>query len=268
MGRPLYNQLVSYYELVEGRDWTGEVNLIASILRRYGSRSVIDLGCGTGHHVRALTRHGFRAAGIDISKPNIRFARRKARMENIEAPFIAGSYYDYHPRTPFDAAVCLNWSIPVKNDAVRSFLDNTNNLLRLGGLLLFDFERVSQICWADVGKPITESWSLPDKVIVRVSVGRIVANVLYSRDVYIIYPKLGKASIPNEQLRYEASGAKGVQLYVDNSCVRFFSIPEIRGLAKQSGFVIVSNHFLDRNKYKRNYVVLKKTSQIHSRILS
>jgi SAM-dependent methyltransferase len=259
MERPLYNQLVPYYELVEGRDWRGEVDLITSILRRHNSKSIVDLGCGTGHHVRALAKLGFRATGIDISNPSIRFARRKAKEENAEATFLVGSYYDYRPSELFDAALCLNWSIPVRDDAVRRFLDNTNALLRPGGLLIFDFERVSQICWADVGKPITESWSLPDKVIVRVSVGRILSNILYSRDVYVIYPKLSKASIPNEQSRYQASRTKQVQLYIDNSCVRFFSMPEIRIIAKRSGFRIIDSHFLRRHKYKRNYVALRKT---------
>ena len=44
MNRPLYSQLVAYYELVEGRDWKSEVNLIGSVLTNYGSESVVDLG--------------------------------------------------------------------------------------------------------------------------------------------------------------------------------------------------------------------------------
>ena len=34
MNRPLYNQLVTYYELIEGRDWQSEIKLITSILKR------------------------------------------------------------------------------------------------------------------------------------------------------------------------------------------------------------------------------------------
>lgn len=259
MDRPLYSQLVAYYELIEGRDWQREISLITSILRNHGSKSLVDLGCGTGYHVRALTKLGFEVTGIDISKQNIRFARKKAEEENIHPRFVVGSYYEYRPERSFDVALCLNWSIPVRDDEVKRFLDNTYSLLRPGGLLIFDFERVSQIVWSDVGKGITESWDQGRKLIVRASVGQMVSNVLYSRDVYIIYSKFSKLTLPDERSRYEAGGrSKHVQIYVDSSCVRFLSMLEIRDFARHSGFKAIDSFVLPRNKYKRNYVVLKK----------
>lgn len=259
MDRPLYNQLVSYYEIVEGRDWRSEIDLIASILKGHGSKSLVDLGCGTGYHVRALSRLGFEATGIDISKQNIRFARENAGLERGNASFVVGSYYDYHPAENCDAALCLNWSIPVKDSEVKRFLRNTHSLLQTGGLLIFDFERASEIVWDDVGKPITELWDLGGKVIVRVSVGRIVSNVLRSRDFYIVYSKFPESSRPNERSRYQLSRRRAdAQLYVDNSYVRFFSMSEIRDFARDSRFRVIGNFVLPRKKYKRNYVVLKK----------
>src|SRR5208337_3014542 len=83
MNRPLYSELVPYYELIEGRDWQKEINLIKSILVDHHCKSSIDLGCGTGYHARALTRLGFEMTGIDISKQNIQFARRNARIEKV-----------------------------------------------------------------------------------------------------------------------------------------------------------------------------------------
>lgn len=261
MNRPLYSQLVPYYELIEGRDWQTEIRLIASILRNHGSKSLVDLGCGTGYHVRALTKLGFRATGIDISKQNIRFARKKAEEENTRPSFVVGSYYEYRPRGKFDVALCLNWSIPVRDVEVKRFLDNTYSLLRPGGLLIFDFERISQIAWNDVGKAIAESWAQGRNLIARVSVGQIVSNVLYSSDVYIIYSKFSERILPNERSRYEtAKMSKHVQIYVDSSCVRFFSMSEIREFARHSGFRAIASFVLPRNKYKRNYVVLRKIS--------
>lgn len=260
MDRPLYNQLVPYYELVEGRDWQSEIRLIASFLRSRGSESVVDLGCGTGYHVRALTKLGFKVAGVDISKQNILFARRMAKVENVHPHFIVGSYYEYHPPGVFDAALCLNWSIPVRNDQVKRFLDNTNSFLRHGGYLIFDYERISQIAWGDVGKPITESWNLGRELVVRVSVGRLISNVLYSEDVYILYSKSSKLTEPSERSRYEAADTGNVRIFIDNSCVRFFSVSELRKFAKQSGFRVVANFHLPRMKYDRNYTVLMKIS--------
>ena len=259
MNRPLYNQLVDYYEIVEGRDWKAEVDLLAFILQGRKCKSVVDLGCGTGFHVRALAKCGFKTLGVDISKQNIAYAKRKARQERIRPSYVVASYYRFRPREPFDAAICLNWSIPVRDNEVKRFLENTYALLRPGGILIFDYEKTSQIVMSDVGQAITESWKVDHDLIVRSSVGQLNSNVLFSRDVYLIYPNASRQTAPSERIRYEASKpSNDVQVYCDRSCVRFFSIPEIRKLARRSGFSMISNFVLPRMKYKRNYAVLQR----------
>ena len=65
--------------------------------------------------------------------------------------------------------------------------------------------------------------------------------------------------LPNERSRYKAAERNNhVQMYVDRSCVRFFSMSEIRDFARQSGFRVIASFVLPRNKYKRNYAVLEK----------
>jgi SAM-dependent methyltransferase len=256
--RPLYSQLVRYYELLEGRDWKREVALLFSVLEDHECKSIVDLGCGTGYHVRSLTELGFRTTGVDISAQSIRFAK-KAALEGTHPRFVVGSYYEYHPVKSFDGALCLNWSIPIKDEDVRRFLDNTFSLLRPGGILIFDYERVADIAWNDVGKPILDSWDLDNELVVRISVGRVSSNVLSSRDIYVIYPKHHEPDLPNENSRYKTvRERKDVQIYTDHSFVRFFSLAEIRYLARVSGFKMVSNLVIPRRQYKRNYAVLKK----------
>ena len=261
MQRPLYSQLVPYYEVIEGRDWRREMKLLASILNENGSETIVDLGCGTGYHVRRFARLGFRAVGVDISRPNILFARRKAKQEKVRALFVSGSYYNFRPRYKVDAALCLNWSIPTRDDEIRRFLSNTRSILRIGGLLIFDYERVSQVVWGDVGKPMVSSWILKNISIVRVSLGHMIANVLYSRDVYLLFHEDTNESIPKESKRYQAVRGHGpVEVYVDTSYVRFFSFFELRRFARESGFRVIANHTLPRNGYLRNYAVLERVS--------
>jgi SAM-dependent methyltransferase len=258
MNRPLYNQLVPYYELVEGRDWETEVKLVASFLKNHHCESVVDLGCGTGYHVRTLAELGFKATGIDISKQNIMYARRMAEKKGVRPRFIMGSYYQFDAGQTFDAAICLNWSIPVRNDQVIRFLNNTRSLLRTGGHLIFDYERISNVAWGDVRKPITESWDTGRELVVRVSLGQIASNVLYSEDVYVIYSKYSKRRQPSEHTRYQSADSGHVRVFLDKSCVRFFSVSEIREFASRSGFKMVANFQLPRNKYKRSYTALMK----------
>jgi len=258
MNRPLYDQLVEYYEVLEGRDWEAEVDLLAFILQGHRCGSVVDLGCGTGLHVRALISRGFTALGVDISKRNIEHAKRRARQEGIRPSFKVASYYKFQPQKAFDAAICLNWSVPVKNSELARFLDNTHAFLRPKGILIFDYERASQIVHGDLGRAITESFNLNNEVIVRSSVGSLRSNVLFSRDVYLIYPISSNWSAPTERKRYHLSTRLDVKVYHDTSCVRFFSIPEIRKVSEKSGFKMISNFVLSRKKYMRNYAVLQR----------
>jgi len=261
MHRPLYDELVPYYELVEGRDWRGELGLIESILKQHGSRTVVDLGCGPGYHVRALAKLGFEATGIDISRRNILFARRKANQEHLRPRFVIGSYYDYQPRRSVDATLCLNWSIPTRDDELRRFLRNTRLMLRIGGILILDYERVSDIVWSEVGKPMVNSWDFKGRTIVRVSRGEVISNVLHSTDVYIVYSNRRPPKSPDEAARYRRMrGTNLAKTYIDSSYVRFFSIPELRRFAAESGFRLIDNHVLPRNGYKRNYAVLARAS--------
>jgi len=259
MQRPLYNQLVPYYELVEGRDWKSEIGLIVSILKKHGSMRVIDLGCGPGYHARALAKYGFNVTGIDISPQNIRFARRMALRERVHPRFIVGSYYNYRPSHPFDAALCLNWSIPTRDGDLRSFLHNTRSMLCEGGQLIFDYERISDIVRKDLGKPVVNSWRIDGLTIVRVSLGRLVSNVLHSTDVYSLFSNRNGARLPNESERYRPTRTRTpVKNYVDSSYVRFFSVTELRRFTAHSGFKLVANHVLPRNHYSRNYAVFAR----------
>lgn len=259
MNRPLYSHLVPYYELLESRDWEGEVSLISSVLKKHACRSVIDLGCGTGRHVRELAKLGFDVTGIDISRQNIKFAKKKASEDGIPACFVRGDYFDYRPTRIFDAATCLNWSIPVRNDQIQKLLSKTFSLLRAGGVLILDYEKVSEIVWSDVGKPIVESWNSEGEIMVRVSVGKIESNVLCSDDIYLIYPRSPARIPPNERSRYKAeSQNRRVRVYTDTSFVRFFYPLELKHLGRESGFAELTNLVLPRNDYRRNYLVLMK----------
>ena len=262
MRRPLYDQLVPHYELIEGRDWRAEIKLIVSILRKARAKTVIDLGCGSGYHARTLAKLGFKATGVDISMPNIRFAKNSAKEEKVHPQFVLGSYYDYRPGEKANACLCLNWSVPTRDNELRRFLRNTRSILHDDGLLILDFERISDIVRKDLNKPIVNSWSLKELTIVRVSIGQLTSNVLHSRDVYILYPKHKSIRAPDEMTRYRTDGsAKSVRVYVDSSYVRFFSISELKWFAARSGFRLVDDHVLPRNGYKRNYAVLTKIAE-------
>lgn len=51
----------------------------------------LDIGCGAGTHGRALARHGYRVAGIDLSAVALRRALAAARAEDLPWVGVQGS---------------------------------------------------------------------------------------------------------------------------------------------------------------------------------
>lgn len=55
-----------------------EKDLLGKLLRRFpDARSVVEVGCGTGHFTRWMAEQGLEAAGVDISEPMLKEARRR-----------------------------------------------------------------------------------------------------------------------------------------------------------------------------------------------
>ena len=49
---------------------------ILSLIKKLGVKSIIDVGCGSGHLANCLTRAGYIAYGLDIVESNINYAKR------------------------------------------------------------------------------------------------------------------------------------------------------------------------------------------------
>ncbi len=251
--RPLYKELAELYETIEERNYEAEISLIDKVFKEHHVKSVIDLGCGTGIHVRELAKRGYRTLGIDISPSMIRVAKKRASgLKGVS--FVKADYYTYNPKARFDGALCLNWSIPVTLRGLEKFFSNTAHLLREGGVLIVDYEKPSDIVWSDVGKPVIDSWRFSGGQIVRVSVGEIRRNLMKSRDVYIVFGRPRGFSPPSEEERYLGRWrGEDVSVFLDVSYVRFYEPRELAKIASRYGF---SSKRILSVKTKRGYVRL------------
>lgn len=75
--------------------------LVQEVVRR-SARRVLDLGCGTGSTTLDIARHlaeGGRCTGVDISRPMLELARRRAVAEGLEADFVMADaqVHDFAP---------------------------------------------------------------------------------------------------------------------------------------------------------------------------
>ena len=132
-------------------DWPGrlrrEMPGLVARLREVGARRVLDLGCGTGRHVRALLDEGFDAYGADVSEDMLRQAR--AHVGDAER-LVAWRLGDPPPAAleqaePFDAVIALGnvWSLLPDPEDVAAAGSAARSLLRPGGVVVLGLKAVS-----------------------------------------------------------------------------------------------------------------------------
>jgi SAM-dependent methyltransferase len=94
---------------------------------------IVDIGCGTGHHVAALSQNGLSALGIDISPSMIKVAKEKYPSYNFEVGDALDNHlFNYNSVTHI---LCLYFTIYFFSDK-KLFFDNCMNWLMPGGYLI------------------------------------------------------------------------------------------------------------------------------------
>ena len=95
---------------------------------------VLDIGCGPGRHVVALSERGVEAVGLDISPSAVRLARGRGAF------VIEGSIFDHVPRVgAWGSALLLDGNIGI-GGAPAQLLRRVGEMLRPDGLILVEAE--------------------------------------------------------------------------------------------------------------------------------
>lgn len=120
------------------KDYERESQVVRRIIRQYEerpSKTLLDVGCGTGEHLKYLSR-SFRCKGIDISKEMIDMAKVKVP----HAEFQIADMIDFKLEEKFDVITCLFGSIgyvqTFENLAIT--LENFRDHLKNKGLALVE----------------------------------------------------------------------------------------------------------------------------------
>jgi SAM-dependent methyltransferase len=94
---------------------------------------ILDVGCGTGHHVDALSQKNLKVLGIDISDSMI----KKAKDNFPNRDFVVGNALDSSQfnHNSFTHILCLYFTIYYFPDK-RQFFDNCMDWLMPGGYLV------------------------------------------------------------------------------------------------------------------------------------
>jgi SAM-dependent methyltransferase len=105
---PMFHESANYYDAIyaaQGKDYEAEARRVTQLIRAHGPaacRSLLDVGCGTGGHLRYF-RLEFDAEGLDLDGAMLDVARRALP----DVPLHRADMVDFRlPRT-YDAIVCL-----------------------------------------------------------------------------------------------------------------------------------------------------------------
>ncbi|MEU8270668.1 class I SAM-dependent methyltransferase [Sphaerisporangium sp. NPDC049002] len=92
-----------------GKDYTAEAGAVAQHIRahRPDARSLLDVGCGTGEHLRSLKDMFPDVEGLDLTPA----MREQATSKLPGVPIHDGDMSDFALGRTFDAVICLNSSI-------------------------------------------------------------------------------------------------------------------------------------------------------------
>lgn len=144
----IFSNYAKYYDLLnQGKDYSKEVDYIDSIIKQYkpSSKSILDLGCGTGMHAIHFAQRGYNVHGIDQSKDMISIANNQSKSkpeysDNLE--FSVGDMRNYSTGKSYDVVLALFhvMSYQVTDDDLENSISNVAKHIFSGSLFIFD-------CW-------------------------------------------------------------------------------------------------------------------------
>jgi SAM-dependent methyltransferase len=120
--------------MVRGIEYFSYLDIIINVLKKTGSKIILDLGCGDGKGTKELSKFFDRLVGIDYSKRAILFA--KAFSPNIEFKTFDFTEKIEIFKSSFDAVVCMEVLEHIKPNKLKIFIENISKVLKKGGTVI------------------------------------------------------------------------------------------------------------------------------------
>ncbi|HOQ41346.1 MAG TPA: class I SAM-dependent methyltransferase [Smithellaceae bacterium] len=155
----VFHDYARYYDLLyKDKDYEGEAEYVAGLIRHYNpdARSVLELGAGTGIHAMHLANRGYEVTGVEISADMLEIARSKSGDQSHtktnghvytqsfswsgKPVFLQGDIRNVRLAQTYDAVIALFHVISYQttNEDVISAFKTARNHLKPGGIFIFD----------------------------------------------------------------------------------------------------------------------------------
>lgn len=244
----LYSQ---YYDLLyEDKDYLAEVEYVDQLIKAYkpNSKSILELGAGTGKHAFLLAEKGYQILGVERSADMVAIAN-KEQNENVS--FDVADITNFNLNKSFDVATSLFHVISylTDNKSLIQTFKNVNLHLNEDGLFIFDVWHSSAV-----------HHQIPEKRTKKLQNDTI--EVLRKANP-IIYSELNVVEVDYAITITNLQNQLVDQIH-EKHPMRHFSKPEIEILAYATGFeVLHSEAFLTKENpsihtWGVSYILKKK----------
>jgi len=149
---PVFGKYAEYYDLLyQDKKYSKEVDYVDRLIITYhpGSKTILDLGCGTGRHDFLLTEKGFSVTGVDSSKEMLSAAVNEKELmdhDDNRIEFHLGDVRRIRLDKSFDVVISLFdvMSYQTTNSDLLHAFETASSHLEKDGLFIFD-------CWYGPG---------------------------------------------------------------------------------------------------------------------
>jgi len=133
-----------YYDLLyQDKDYIAEVDYVDGLIKDHSSetKTILDLGCGTGKHDALLCDKGYTLHGVDVSEEMLEIAESRRKGKEEKLTFSRSDVAQLHLGEKFDAIVSLFHVMSYQNTnaTLDSVFAGVREHLKAGGLFIFDF---------------------------------------------------------------------------------------------------------------------------------
>ena len=133
----------SIYDLIyQTKDYEGECDFLEAIFHKYNKdvKTILDLGCGTGGHMRILSKRGYQVVGIERSEYMLTLGKEKMKNENIAGEMIQDNICSFNIGRQFDAVVAMFAVMGYQqtNQQLASAFKTAFNHMKHSGIFIFD----------------------------------------------------------------------------------------------------------------------------------
>lgn len=227
----VFNHYAAYYDLLyTSKNYEAEVNYVDALIKKYcpSTKTILDLGCGTGTHGFHFARRNYDVTGVDLSDKMVAIAKKKQDEKKIKnISFSQGDITSLKLNKQFDTVVSLFhvMNYLTTNNNMKAGFDTAAKHICKGGIFIFD-------CW--YGPAVLTD--LPKTGVKRLENEQIKVE----RSVKpILHPNRNVVDVNYEILVEEKQTGKKATIKETHS-VRYFFKPEIELLFDQTGMELLA----------------------------